>query len=440
MALIDLALLADNITYIDASTNPTGTDLINAGVLSADTTVYYGDGSVDLTDVLGVNALSSGYTVASGGADLTLDAGLLDVRLLTDRTLIIDGESSVTIDAGTLGVASVLTDLLNNTTIAFSGSDPGTFTYIRPTVGVLASASLTVEEIGAGDRVVIPISGDGVLGLNILREGSAGYRDGYLNLVNGSGLNTVNIRIKMTQDQYDLYRENPSAFLNADGEDTFTFPGVADPDEPGNQVPCFMRGTLIETKRGPVRIEELEVGDKVVTRDHGLQEIRWIGSRMLSVAELARNPKLRPIRISAGVLGNNKPTTELIVSPQHRILVRSKIAQKMFGATEILVAAKQLLQVEGIDIDNRVQDVEYFHIMFDQHEVVISNGAETESLYAGSEALRVIGAAAREEIFALFPELRKEGIVVEGARLLVSGRMGRKLAVRHSQNDKPLVQ
>ena len=130
MALIDLALAEQNVSYVDASSNPTNTDLANAGVLSADTVVYFGDGNVDLTNVLGVNALSSSYTVATGGADLNIDAGLLDVSLLSDRTLIIDGESSVTLDAGALGVASVLTDLLNQTTIASSGSNPGTFTYV----------------------------------------------------------------------------------------------------------------------------------------------------------------------------------------------------------------------------------------------------------------------------------------------------------------------
>lgn len=203
-------------------------------------------------------------------------------------------------------------------------------------------------------------------------------------------------------------------------------------------IPCFARGTLIETARGPVAIEALVAGDMIVTRDNGLQPIRWIGSRGLTVAELAAAPDLRPIRIAAGALGGGLPLTDLVVSPQHRVLVRSNIAQKMFGTREVLVAAKQLCQIDGIDIATDMATVEYFHMLFDQHEVVISNGAETESLYTGPEALKSVGRAARDEIFAIFPELRDAVDAPVAARPLVSGRMGRKLAVRHVQNHKPL--
>lgn len=205
-------------------------------------------------------------------------------------------------------------------------------------------------------------------------------------------------------------------------------------------VPCFAGGTIIRSDNGDRRIEDLRCGDMVATRDHGLQPIRWIGSRPLSGQVLAAHPKLRPIRIKAGALGHSTPSSDLLVSPQHRVLVRSKIAQKMFGTPEVLVAAKQLVMLDGIDIADDVESVEYFHILFDQHEVVISNGAETESLYTGPEALRSVGKAAQEEIFTLIPELRGRDYVPEGARVLATGRMGRRLAMRHAQHGKPLVQ
>ncbi len=205
---------------------------------------------------------------------------------------------------------------------------------------------------------------------------------------------------------------------------------------------CFARGTLIETGHGAVPIEELAPGMLVMTRDHGLQPVRWIGSRFVDAEVLEANPNLRPIRIAASALGKDCPRRDLIVSPQHRILVRSKIAQKMFGASEVLVAAKQLLQITGIDIAEDLPEVEYFHILFDQHEIVLSEGAETESLYTGPEALKSVGRPALVEIFALFPELRErpQYELPPGARLLASGRMGRKLAVRHAQHRKALVQ
>ncbi|WP_374291961.1 Hint domain-containing protein [Paenirhodobacter enshiensis] len=208
--------------------------------------------------------------------------------------------------------------------------------------------------------------------------------------------------------------------------------------------PCFTRGTHIATVRGEVAIEDLTEGDLVLTRDHGPQPLRWIGSVVVSARRLERADKLRPIRISAGALGTAPdgtalPRTDLTVSPQHRILVRSHIAERMFGQPEVLVAARQLLQIPGIDTAGAAQPVEYFHLLFDRHEVIVANGAETESLYTGPEALKLISQAARAEILTLFPELATRDYATSAARVLVSGRQARKLAVRHIQNRKPLV-
>jgi len=206
-----------------------------------------------------------------------------------------------------------------------------------------------------------------------------------------------------------------------------------------DEVICFAAGTLIETERGFVAVEELKVGDLVATQDNGYQPIRWIGSVKLGAAALKAKPKLLPIRIKAGALGKKTPSTDLLVSPQHRVLVRSKVALKMFGAMEVLVAAKQLLQIEGVDIATDIENVEYFHFLFNQHEVVNSNGAATESLYTGAQALKTVGTAAREEIFSLFPELREEEFTPAPARPLPSGRKARKLAVRHVRHNYAMV-
>ncbi|MGF1973931.1 hypothetical protein, partial [Staphylococcus aureus] len=72
--------------------------------------------------------------------------------------------------------------------------------------------------------------------------------------------------------------------------------------------------------------------------------------------------------------------------------------------------------------------------------VVLSNGAETESLYPGPQAMKSVGAAALEEIFAIFPELGDaDTLAVPPARVLATGRQGRKLAQRHHQNNRALV-
>lgn len=204
-------------------------------------------------------------------------------------------------------------------------------------------------------------------------------------------------------------------------------------------VPCFTAGTLIRTAEGERPVEDLALGDLVWTRDNGLQPIRWIGRRVLRPAELAAQPNLRPIRIKAGALGAGQPARDLVVSPQHRILVRSAIAVRMFGAAEVLVAAKQLLSLPGIEIDEAARDVTYLHLMFDHHEVLVSNGAETESLYPGPVALAALGEAAAAEIHALFPELCEGEDSFPPARQLVPGRLARKLAERHGKNGIALA-
>lgn len=207
-----------------------------------------------------------------------------------------------------------------------------------------------------------------------------------------------------------------------------------------NAPVCFARGTMLQTDTGPRPIEELKAGDMVQTKDRGLQPISWIGSRAISARQLQASPHLRPICIAKGALGDGVPSADLVVSPQHRVLVRSKIAQKMFGTQEVLVAAKQLLQVNGVDImDVSDAGVEYYHVLFAQHEIVLSNGAETESLYTGAEALKTISKSARAEIFNLFPELQDADYQAIGARALVSGRKGRALATRHAKHNRYLV-
>ena len=242
---------------------------------------------------------------------------------------------------------------------------------------------------------------------------------------------------------------NPDGTLSFDtsnslGEETITYQisnenGTTDTAFVTVDVTCFARGTRIETPRGPVAVEDLRAGDLVLTRDRGAQPLRWVGSSRVDGGTLASTPRLRPIRIRAGALRQHAPAQDLLVSPQHRILVRSKIAQRMFGAAEVLVAAKQLVLLDGIDVAEDLAEIEYFHLLFDRHEVVISNGAETESLYTGPQALRSVGPAARQEILDLFPQLLDEAFVVEAARPLSSGRMGRKLAMRQAQQGRALL-
>ncbi|QDC09587.1 type I secretion protein [Oceanicola sp. D3] len=175
-------------------------------------------------------------------------------------------------------------------------------------------------------------------------------------------------------------------------------------------IPCFTPGTRIATARGEVLVEDLHPGDMVMTRDHGMQPIRWIGRRDLSAADLLLRPALRPIRIAKSALGANFPERDMLVSPQHRVLVASDRAALYFEEREVLVAAKHLMNGEGIAEAQDVASVTYIHFMFDQHEVVLSDGAWTESFQPGDYTLEGLDSEQREELLSLFPELKeKEG-------------------------------
>lgn len=201
---------------------------------------------------------------------------------------------------------------------------------------------------------------------------------------------------------------------------------------------CFRNGTLIKTARGDIPVEELRAGDMVITRDHGPQPLRWIGSKQIDTALLQAFDRMRPVRIGAGALGGGLPKRDLYVSQQHRILVRSKITERMFKETEVLIAAKHLTGIEGIEIDDSNKPFAYFHLLFDRHQIVCSEGAQTESLFTGPEALKSVDTAAKAEILALFPELLAEDRGWTPARRLGKGRRGRQLARRHAENNREL--
>ncbi len=169
-------------------------------------------------------------------------------------------------------------------------------------------------------------------------------------------------------------------------------------DRPDIDLVCFAEGTLIETEHGVRAVERLKIGDMIQTHDSGLQPLLWVGQRNLTERDLSARPELRPIRIKQDALGENQPIRPLLVSPQHRILLRSKIAKRMFAREEILCAAKHLLAMPSIHVSNRARDVTYFHLLLPRHEIIIANGCLVESLYLGRQATVALTRAQRKEL------------------------------------------
>lgn len=210
------------------------------------------------------------------------------------------------------------------------------------------------------------------------------------------------------------------------------------PDGPGVSS-GLTQGTLIATPTGEMPVESLRAGDLVQTIDHGPRALTWVGRHDLKAADLRTTPQLRPILIAAGALGRDMPARDLLVSPQLRLRIRSKIARNLFDSLQVLVLAKQLCQVQGIDIRKQPLPVSYVHLMFDQHELLTANGAVVESFYPGKRALRMIGPAMQQELIALCPHLRDDGAGFAPARPMLSGHQSRKLVVRHIDKQRPLV-
>lgn len=164
-------------------------------------------------------------------------------------------------------------------------------------------------------------------------------------------------------------------------------------------VPCFVAGTLIQTESGQSRVEALRPGDLVWTMDRGLQPLRWIGQRTV-----AATGHLAPVRVAAGTFGDH---ANLMLSPQHRILVRDPLADLVFGTPEVLVAAKHLVNGRTVQTIEG-GSVTYVHLLFDQHEIVMANGLATESFLPGPQTVDAFEDDILEEIGVLFPDLDLE--------------------------------
>lgn len=143
-------------------------------------------------------------------------------------------------------------------------------------------------------------------------------------------------------------------------------------------------------------IEDLSEGDQILSLDHGLQQIRWIGSRTVPATG-----DFASIIIAKGVLGNH---SDLTVSPQRRMLIAGSVAELLFGESEVLVPAKHLLSWDGVYCA-KLETVEYFHILFETHQVIHAKGALSENFHPGEQAMDAVSKDARDEILSLFPEL-----------------------------------
>lgn len=146
-------------------------------------------------------------------------------------------------------------------------------------------------------------------------------------------------------------------------------------------------GTILMTREGETPVEWLESGDEVLTRDRGFVPILWINRTKLNRKELRDFPEYAPVSLLKDRVEPGIPAHDMVVSPRQLILVRSSLAQKDFGSSEVLVPANAIGdQVDPTELkwDARVS---YAQVLLPAHQTFIAEGLWLGSLFTGTLGL-----------------------------------------------------
>ena len=406
---------------VDTIQGGTGNDIIDGGT-EADSidggdgndTLYGGTGTFSDTLIGGIgnDQLFGGDgndSLDGGTGDDTLDGGIGDDTILagSGNDIITGGDGNDLIDAST-GDDQLSGGLGNDTMLGGTGND-------------IFDGGAGADQMTGGGNDDLFLN----LGAGDVVDGSedAGSTD-------TDTLDLTSWGKALTNIIYDpLNHENGTVqFLNNLGQviGSMTFSNIE------NVIPCFTPGTLVETDRGPRPVESLREGDRVLTRDSGYRPVLWTGRRDLGLAEQIVRPELTPVLIEKDALAPGVPARDMLVSPQHRMLLTGARAELIAGETEVLAAATHLTARAGIRRLGPVAPVSYIHLLFEDHEIIRADGAWSESFQPGQATLDALADPTRAEILALFPSLatREGQQSYKAARLSLRKHEARALMAR----------
>lgn len=345
---------AFNIVFNDTVTDPVGTLKLTVGAnLTPNVTIA---DNVDLSDV-DIDAIASTGLTLTAGNNVSLNK--LDGSGNGNDTITLGHNFTATGDWNTAGGDDAITAGDDATFVNIkTGSDSDTITF-----GDRATFNQIDTEAG-GDTIWMDdnASGDKLIG---------GSGDDYVRTGTSEQITTID----GGSGGSDVYETQTPTSTSQNFETT--------------TIICFRNGTLIRTIDGPRPVETLRPGDLIATLDRGHRPLRWIGGFTVNRAE-QEDLRVRPVHIRPGALGPNVPCRDLFVSQQHRLLLRSPVVERIFGLPEILVAAKKLVGAVGIEIASPGEEFSYHHLLFDRHEIIEAEGAETESMLLASESLRTL--------------------------------------------------
>nr|WP_321983205.1 Hint domain-containing protein [uncultured Lichenicoccus sp.] len=324
-----------------------------------------GVGSSPTLHVLGRLSVTNGIAATGGGAlDIgatgSVSASSLDlagVTLIDQGLLTITGTSS---GSGTVDVAGGS---------LFINTISGTNTY-----DLTGSANMTITD-SAGSSGAIVFGDTSPISLNLNVAGSAfgasitgfGAADsidiGSLVWARGETASLAGTTLTITSGTRTLFtfkdfNSSAKIHLESDGNG-------------GTELyTCFLAGTRILTDQGEVAVEALAVGDMVATLTGGQivhRPIHWIGSRTPGRSAIRRSGA-HPVRFRAGALSDNVPRRDLLVTPEHCILIDGR-----------LVPARMLVNGRSIFVDRSVGAFSFHHVELEQHGILIAEGLTTES-------------------------------------------------------------
>lgn len=191
---------------------------------------------------------------------------------------------------------------------------------------------------------------------------------------------------------------------------------------------CFTPSVRVRTPRGMVAVGTLQDGDLVMTKDHGPQPVMWVGKRVLNLPEGGH--KFSPVLIGKDALGRGRPRHDVLVSPQHRILVQDPAKPEELA--ERLVPAKALTCLPGIRVAKGKNSVEYVSVLLPQHAILEAEGLPCESFLPRPFAMSHLTPAARQKVLDHFPDAMSNAFkeVYPPARPTLTVQQGRLLARR----------
>jgi len=390
-------------TILDATTGDLTDDVINAGgaaVLTGGGTLdlagpnarIYGTGStpgtldnvnntIEGTGQVGINGVGNqlalineaggtvdanstqGMTIALGGPTLS-NAGLIETSIAGAALTIdspVSGTGALQIGAGT--EISLESTVASGQTIKFVGS-PDVLA-----VSQALSMDGTIDGFGPQDRIYLP---------NVPFNRGAdtlSYSDSTLTIEN-SGTTLASLYIPGTLAISDF-----TLAPSTNGGSNLTTDKIA----------CFVAGTRIATDRGEVPVEELRIGDGVLTPGGAVRPVLWIGNRRTDCRRHPRPDLVWPVRIRAGAFGDDQPRRDLLLSPDHALSLPAAGG----GAVNVLIPVRYLINGATI-AQETVAEVHYFHIELARHDILLAENLAAESyLDTGNRAQFENGAAHR---------------------------------------------